>query len=211
MNSFLKNKYILFTIQFLVATAITVTGYYAMPKIKHRYKIYQDIDVIEDFVGVLKRYQEQHQAFSGINNYIIKKDYRDLLDSRFIFHADNNIEHSTGGYFLISSGPANYNSNRYDSLILSYVNLGSDRCIDLATYDWTKLKTARVIGVMASSVSRDMDFNTMYWGCNGSSVIDNYTTACPKGKYYSIPMSEEAALTACRCYNNYCSVTLKLY
>ena len=207
----LKNKYVIFSIQFLVATAITVAGFYYTPKLKHKYWLHQHITLIEDFIGLLTRYPERHLRYAGINNYIIRKDYKDQFDNRLIFHLDNNIEYVSGGYFLISPGSADYQSNKDDALVLSYVNLDMDRCLELATYDWTKLKTAKVIGIMASNRSAHLNYENIHNGCNGVAIPENYTIACTNGRDVSIPMSEEKALTACRCYSNYCSITFKLY
>ncbi|MBO6282233.1 MAG: hypothetical protein J6N49_06890 [Alphaproteobacteria bacterium] len=208
---YFKNKYILFSIQFLVATAITVAGFHYTPIIKHKYWIYQHIKLIEDFIDVLTQYPKNHLRYTGIHNAVIRKEYKDQFDKRLIFHDDNNIEFELGGYFIVYPGFSDYKSYRDDALILSYVNLDMERCLELATYDWTKIKSAKVLGVMAAKTSNQLDFDTMYKGCDGTAVRDVYTVACTDGRNISIPMPEEHALTACRCYNNSCSLTFKLY
>lgn len=212
LKKIINKKNIIWVLQFITAVGMAVSGYKLNNYIRYKYEQHKVISQFQSFVSVLKKYPDTHLGYSGLNNYYIKLNLKhELSQKNIIVFDDNTIESERGGNFIITSAPSVVGSNREDAYIITYANLSLDRCLTLATYDWSKLEGVNVIGVLASSYSAGMDFQTMYWGCNGVSQPEIYTTACTNGKQVPIPMPEEDALTGCRCHYNNCSVSLKLY
>ena len=212
LKKILNKQNIIWVLQLITAAGMAVFSYKLSNYIRYKYDQHSVISQFQSFVSVLKKYPDTHLEYSGLNNYYIKMNLKhELAKKDIIVFDDNTIESVHGGIFIVASAPSVVGSTREDAYIITYANLSLDRCLTLATYDWSKLSDVRVIGVLASSYSTGMDFQTMYWGCNGESRPEISTTACTNGNQVSIPMKEEDALTGCRCRYNNCSVSLKLY
>lgn len=212
LKQIMNNKVFLWGIQIVISFGLTIGFFYGTAFIKKEYRNYLKISQIKNMMEIIPEYTNTHQRYAGMSNVQVKDMLRqNLHDDNIIVHSDAVISSKLGGMFVTSSDTAVIDGSADDALVLSYINLDMDTCVDLATYDWTNLKSVQLIGVQATSGNYQVDTSSMYFGCDGSKQVESFTTACPNGKEVSIPMSEADALMACRCYGSRCSVILKVY
>lgn len=212
-SKFSVYHYIIFAVEFIVATVITFVGYYYTPRILYFYRTKKLMGQIQHVADVVKSDYSVYTKYDRINNNrlaIIAK--KQLQNDELIFHYDGIVSSSHGGNLLVFPSTKTAITSQNDAFILGYGAIWRDRCILLATYDWRKIKGVTPIAVLASSMEQYTKvLDEAYTGCSGKSLVGNYALACANSSSSNFPMTLEEAQSACSCEGNNCFIAVKFY
>lgn len=212
-SKFSVYHYIIFAVEFIVATVITFAGYYYAPRILYFYRTKKLMGQIQHVADVVKSDYSVYTKYNRISNgrlATIAKE--ELQNDGLIFHYDNIVSSYHGGNLIVFPSAKTAVTSQTDAFILGYGALWRDRCILLATYDWRKIKGVTPIAVLASSMEQHTQIlDEAYTGCSGRSLLGNYALACVNSSSSNFPMTLEEAQTACSCEGNSCFIAVKFY
>ena len=196
-------------ITFIAATTLTIGGLTAYPYLRKKYEFQKIVNQIQNLVDNIQIYKTTHPDYQGLDNNYLLKENLEMKD--IINYGDDSMLYSRyGGMFSINSATTNPNEINNKGFAISYLQLNKEMCVQMATYDWRKIKGAKFLGLSASLYMISGDIAEVVEGCNGRYIPNGLIYACPNGNTVGVPAPREQAEMVCECFDGMsCSTILK--